>query len=449
MRKIVICAILIIVSLCCSAQTKVAVYVTSSDDTEKGILKIIGSELTSAIVATKEYSAVERTSDFLSKIAEEQAFQRTGAVDDAQISALGKQFGVDMVCVVDVIKFKDIYYINARLIDVEKATVFATSRESSSLADMNSIISMSENLANSLFSKKETTKNEIIYSKEVSTCLYQPERCQIRSIENNTDYTIVHFVFDFQNSPWIQINEGTYIVDKERGTRYGLVKAENIDVSPKRTMRKQNEIQHNFTLYFEPIPDSVRKIDIIETTTEGTETSWVWKTIRLMPYGKSGLYIFDVEPVKKITKEEPFKPTLKMSTCLSCPSYLKIKKIIATSESTTVYCTFKNHNDADYISVSKKMYLLDETTKKKYMLRNTKDITVYPKVKSVNLYGNYEFELQFDPIPLSSKVISIVHPDERNALQKIADAGRTVFFNCYSITLYPYSKPGEYILNFF
>ena len=114
MRKIVICAILIIVSLCCSAQTKVAVYVTSSDDTEKGILKIIGSELTSAIVATKEYSAVERTSDFLSKIAEEQAFQRTGAVDDAQISALGKQFGVDMVCVVDVIKFKDIYYINAR-----------------------------------------------------------------------------------------------------------------------------------------------------------------------------------------------------------------------------------------------------------------------------------------------------------------------------------------------
>ena len=164
MKKIVICTILLVLAYCCSAQTKVAVYVTSSDDTEKGVLKIIGSELTSAIVATKEYSAVERTSDFLDKIAEEQEFQRTGAVDDSQISALGKQFGVDMVCVVDVIKFKDIYYVNARLIDVEEATVFATSRESSSLADMNTIISMSEKLANSLFAK-ETKKNDVVYSK--------------------------------------------------------------------------------------------------------------------------------------------------------------------------------------------------------------------------------------------------------------------------------------------
>ena len=273
----------------------------------------------------------------------------------------------------------------------------------------------------------------------------QPKRCQIRRIVVTSDYTEVYITCDIQDIEWISIAAKTYIVDQETEKRYELIKTENIEVSPKLTYKKQYEIEHDFVLYFEPIPHSVRSVDLIENASQGS--GWVWKNIRLTPYGEPGIYVFHVAPVNKKNKGESFKPTLKMSTCLSCPSYFTIKKIIATSESTTVFCYFKNNNNADYISISKEMYIIDENTKKKYMIRNAKGITVYPETKIVSPHRKYEFELQFDPIPLSSKVISIVHPDERNTIQKIADYGRTVFFNCHSITLYPYSKPGEYILN--
>lgn len=135
------------------AQQKVAVYVTSnSNEVDEAAKQIIGTELVSAIIKTNQYDAVERTADFLSQISTEQGYQRSGNVDDNQISALGKQFGVDYVCVANLVVYSgNTYYIQARLIDVETATVHSVARETSSLNDIDEMILASSRVASKLF----------------------------------------------------------------------------------------------------------------------------------------------------------------------------------------------------------------------------------------------------------------------------------------------------------
>ena len=138
------------------AQTKVAIYVTSTNDVPMETRKIIGSELVASFVATEQYSAIERTTEFLGGISKEQEYQRGGSVDDTQICELGRQFGVDLVCVADMTMFKSNYYIQARLIDVEKAIVLATAREISDLNGLDTVISVSNKLAKTLIGTEVT-----------------------------------------------------------------------------------------------------------------------------------------------------------------------------------------------------------------------------------------------------------------------------------------------------
>ena len=155
MKKFFAILVLIIPFVLC-AQTKVAVYVTATETVPKETKKVIGSEVVAAFVATKEYNAIERTVEFLNEITKEQDYQRGGNVDDGQICELGRQFGVDLVCVTDITKFQDKFYVQARLIDVEKAIVLATAREISQLADLDGIMSVAANLAQALISSDVT-----------------------------------------------------------------------------------------------------------------------------------------------------------------------------------------------------------------------------------------------------------------------------------------------------
>lgn len=159
------------------AQTKVAVYVTATETVQQETKKIIGSEVVAAFVATKEYNAIERTTEFLSEISKEQDYQRAGNVDDNQICELGRQFGVDLVCVTDITQFQEKYYVQARLIDVEKAIVLATAREIAQLESLDDIIKLASSLSQTLINadvsyilKVENTQNvpiEIFVNNEV------------------------------------------------------------------------------------------------------------------------------------------------------------------------------------------------------------------------------------------------------------------------------------------
>lgn len=136
-------------------QKKVAVYVTGNDP----INDIIGSRLVDGIARSGKYIAIERTASFLSELSKEQNYQSTGAVDDSEISRLGKQFGVDYVCVASAF---DVWgsekYISTRMIDVETAEVVVSSSSNGIIASSSQLITALNTLSDGLLSSFEQSK---------------------------------------------------------------------------------------------------------------------------------------------------------------------------------------------------------------------------------------------------------------------------------------------------
>ena len=171
MKKVSILLFAIVCASVVFGQQKVAIYVTGGSDA--GIKKVLGDQLVAAIVNSGKYTAIERTSSFLAELGKEHGYQRTGAVDDTELSRLGKQFGVQLVCVaevseVDSFNSKNMFgkssntthnkYVSARLIDVESAEVINTANASGSLSNMKELLKVSQSIAKELTGKtsKET-----------------------------------------------------------------------------------------------------------------------------------------------------------------------------------------------------------------------------------------------------------------------------------------------------
>lgn len=165
MKKLFI-ILLSVVSLTVMAQSKrVAVYVIGED---AGINKVLGSKLVSAIARSDEYSAIERTTAFLDELSKEQDYQRTGAVDDSNLSRLGKQFGAQYVCVATVSDAFNEKYLSARLIDVETAQVERTASSNGTIQTLDDIVSAADAISNELLSsltngRKADSKKVAVY----------------------------------------------------------------------------------------------------------------------------------------------------------------------------------------------------------------------------------------------------------------------------------------------
>jgi hypothetical protein len=141
------------------AQQKVAVYVAGGTDT--GINKVLGDKLVEAFVKSGKYTAIERTSSFLDELGKEHEYQRTGNVKDSELSRLGLQFGVQLVCVAEVSEVLGEKYVSARLIDVVSAEVLTTSNSGgASLKTMSDLIALSDKLSYELSGK--TGKEQVV-----------------------------------------------------------------------------------------------------------------------------------------------------------------------------------------------------------------------------------------------------------------------------------------------
>ena len=138
---------------------KVAVYVTG--DVENGYKKVIGSKLVTGITRSEDYSAVERTADFLAEMEKEQDYQMSGAVSDNQIARLGQQFGVRYVLVADVSEIFESIFISARMIDVQTAQITNSTESNEVVSNMESLTKLAENIVLKLFYVKEYAKDEI------------------------------------------------------------------------------------------------------------------------------------------------------------------------------------------------------------------------------------------------------------------------------------------------
>lgn len=135
-------------------QKKVAVYVTGNDP----INSIMSDHLMDGIAHNGKYVTVERTASFLNELSKEQSYQRTGAVDDSELSRLGKQFGVDYVCVATPFDVWGEKYISARMIDVERAEVIATSSANGKVENSTQFVSILNTLTKGLVKSFEQSK---------------------------------------------------------------------------------------------------------------------------------------------------------------------------------------------------------------------------------------------------------------------------------------------------
>jgi hypothetical protein len=162
MKKILILLLAALCAVSASGQDKqkMAVYVTG--DAEEGIKKVLGSKLVAAITQSGDYIAVERTADFLAEIQKEQGYARSGNVDNRQISKLGKQFGVQLVCVADISNVLGTNYASARLIDVETASVIATAEGYSDEEAIKDLVRTSESIASQLIGIPMKESQEIV-----------------------------------------------------------------------------------------------------------------------------------------------------------------------------------------------------------------------------------------------------------------------------------------------
>lgn len=294
MKKHFLFSVFVACSAICCAQTKVAVYITTSNEIDQSMRKIIGGQLVSAIVENKRYSAVERTTDFLNQISKEQKYQMSGNVDDSQISELGKQFGVNKVCVADVMGYKSSYYIQARLIDVESATIEATSEEILVNDELHEIVRVAKILASNLVGNEAEAK---MAGKNYSSCAQQQSsNCDIISIDNTGPLTYVTFKYITTTATSIGLDRGTYILDRVSQRQYVVVSVKNIDLN---NMTPIGEGITTFSAYFEKMPESIYNIDIIEPG------GWSWKQITLRPYGRANYFEFqDLTDTKYQTQKQ-------------------------------------------------------------------------------------------------------------------------------------------------
>lgn len=159
-------------------QKKVAVYVTGQ---QTGVNKVLGDKLVEAFAKSGKYIAIERTASFLAELGKEQNYQRTGAVDDNELSRLGKQFGVQLVCVADISEVFGQKYVSARLIDVESAEVVNSSNTSSNLGSMDELLKVSQELATELTAQtvQEKAEEQAAIQKEQEELIKKLEKAVI------------------------------------------------------------------------------------------------------------------------------------------------------------------------------------------------------------------------------------------------------------------------------
>ena len=280
MKQVITLIIGLMLSMAALSQTSVAVYVTSSDGVSPETKRILGSELVSAITRTNKYVAVERTDEFLAQVAQEQGNYE---IDDAALYNLGRKFGASNVCVADITKFSDEYYIVARLLDIKTSKVWRTSRKYSKLNSLKELVETSESLAEGLFGN----------TKEFSTYANGDNKDNltfITKIENREAYTKVTIkIVVTTPSQQIGIANDTYIEDVSTGIRYPLINTSNINIIDRSNPNYKtiNKGVSEYSLFFRSLPEDVTNIMIIEPG------GYEYKDIILRPYGDKNTFLFE------------------------------------------------------------------------------------------------------------------------------------------------------------
>lgn len=181
MKNLVLLLLIIVMSITTAAYTqnlpKIAVYVTGGSRVPKDEKKALGTRILSSLVDRGRFIAIERSDVFLAEIDKEQTKQRSGAIDDNQISVLGKQYGVRYVCVADITPAFGAFQVSARIIDVETAVVAFIGDANSPLKSMDDLEQVSDEVVRKMF-KESVKPARPIVSKGMSQSAYSPSESE-------------------------------------------------------------------------------------------------------------------------------------------------------------------------------------------------------------------------------------------------------------------------------
>jgi outer membrane protein OmpA-like peptidoglycan-associated protein len=123
MKKVmVLIAYILCLTVFAQNKPKIAVYVIGGE-LKPNEIKMVETKILTPFVQSKQYTMVERGDPFLTKLATEMKKQRDGSVDDSQIRSLGKQAGVQFVCVTEIVEAFGLISVSARLINTESAEI--------------------------------------------------------------------------------------------------------------------------------------------------------------------------------------------------------------------------------------------------------------------------------------------------------------------------------------
>ncbi len=142
------------VALAQTPKKSVAVYMAGTEPTAiKGSHKVLGAELAKVLTKSGTYTAVDRSEAGRKIVAQEHIFQRSGAVDMNQIKKLGKQLGVQVVCIAEITEVMKSHYLEARLVDVETAEIFNIASKPGNMSEATDIVRIAQSVAHELLGK--------------------------------------------------------------------------------------------------------------------------------------------------------------------------------------------------------------------------------------------------------------------------------------------------------
>ena len=130
------------------SKSKVAVYVTGGKTANEN--QALGARITHALVSSGQYRTIERSDIFLDQVAKEMITQRSGAIDDKQISELGRRAGADFVCIGEIVEAFGAHQISARIVNVVSVEVIASGLASGQLRTMEDLATLSNQVVTSL-----------------------------------------------------------------------------------------------------------------------------------------------------------------------------------------------------------------------------------------------------------------------------------------------------------
>jgi hypothetical protein len=128
---------------------KIAVYVTGNLGTDEK--EALRTRMLVSLINSGRYIAIERSNSFLAEIEKEHIKQRSGEIDDSQISEFGKMFGVNFVCIADITSAFGEFQVSARIVNVETAQVVFIGESASPLKSMADLARVSDQVVKNMF----------------------------------------------------------------------------------------------------------------------------------------------------------------------------------------------------------------------------------------------------------------------------------------------------------